>query len=80
MRGLHAAVGQVRRHNKPAGGFATDVFIVMRKLKVFQDIKFKVVDLTDVLARVCRAVPLSMEHKTKTSATSPFFLRHVEDG
>ena len=80
MRGLHTAVGQVRRHNEPAGSFATPVLVVVRKLKVFEDIKFEVIDLTDVLACVRRTVPLSMmEHKTKTPATSPFFLRHVED-
>jgi len=80
VRGLHTAVSQVRRHDEPAGSFATPVLVVVGKLKVFQDVKFEVIDLTDVLARVRRTVPLSMmEHKTKTPATSSFFLRHIKD-
>ena len=80
MGGFHTAVGQVRRHSKPSASLAMALLVIMGKLKVFEDIELEVIDLTDVLARVRRAVPLSMEHETKTSATSPFFLRHVEDG
>ena len=81
MRGFHTAVGQVRRHCKPSTSLAVALLVIMGELKVFEDVELEVIDLTDVLARVRRSVPLSMvDNHPNTSATSPILLRHVEDG
>ena len=80
MGGFHTAVGQVRRHSKPGASLAVALLVIMGKLKVFEDVELEVIDLTDVLACVRRAVPLSMvDNHPNTSTASPIVFRHVKD-
>ena len=81
MGRFHTAVGQVRRHCKPGASLPVALLVIMGKLKVFEYVELEVIDLTDVLACVRRAVPLSMvDNHPNTSATSPILLHHVKDG